>query len=132
VDHTGVSSAIDVAVVMALLFDHEDGEERVAGDSGVGGASAMATPRSCRRPDSDTLGGLRYEAWREGFSGRKLSVLMPTAAMSAGVATLLGLRCGYLLNVGLQVKTLDLLGLNDGCALRRNPFEGVIVDLWFP
>jgi hypothetical protein len=87
----GRSSAVDVSVVMALLFGHADGEERVAGDPGVGGAPARHRQRPDRvgRPDSETLGGIRYEAWREGFSGRKLSVLTPTAAMSAGVATLL-------------------------------------------
>jgi hypothetical protein len=30
------------------------------------------------------------------------------------------------------VKTLDLLGLDDGGALRRNPVEGVVVELWSP
>jgi hypothetical protein len=37
----------DVAVVMALLFGHVDGEERAAGILGVGNASTWATPRSC-------------------------------------------------------------------------------------
>jgi hypothetical protein len=119
---------------MALLFGHEDGKEQVAGDPGVGGAPARNRQRPDRvgRPDPETLGGIRYEAWREGFSRRKLSVLTPTAAMSAVVVTLMGRCCGYLLHLGLRVKTLDLLGLDDGGALRCNPFEGVVVELWSP
>ena len=41
----GVSSTSGMAVVMVLIFGHEDGEEWATGDPGVGGASAMATPR---------------------------------------------------------------------------------------
>jgi hypothetical protein len=43
----GCSTASDAAVVMALLFGHGDGEERVAGDPGVGDVSAKASPRAC-------------------------------------------------------------------------------------
>ena len=38
--------ASGMAVVVASLFGHVGGEGRVAGDPGVGGASAVTTPRS--------------------------------------------------------------------------------------
>jgi hypothetical protein len=44
VDCTDGSTASDVAAV--FLFGHVDGVERTVGDPGVGGASALATPRS--------------------------------------------------------------------------------------
>jgi hypothetical protein len=40
------STASDVAVVVVSFFGHVDGMERTVGDPGVGGASALATPRS--------------------------------------------------------------------------------------
>jgi hypothetical protein len=39
------STASDVAVVVSL-FGHVDGVERTVGEPGVGGASALADPRS--------------------------------------------------------------------------------------
>jgi hypothetical protein len=30
------------------------------------------------------------------------------------------------------VKTLDLLGLDDGGALHHNPVAGIVVELWSP
>jgi hypothetical protein len=47
VDCAGGSSASDVAAVVVLIFGHVDGEERTLGDSGVGGVTASAAPRSC-------------------------------------------------------------------------------------
>jgi hypothetical protein len=46
VDCTGGSTAGDVAVVMAVSWGHEGGEEWVLGVPGVGGASAWSVPRS--------------------------------------------------------------------------------------
>jgi hypothetical protein len=43
----GCSTASDATVVMALLFVHGDGKERVAGDPGVGDVLAKASPRPC-------------------------------------------------------------------------------------
>jgi hypothetical protein len=40
------STASDMAVVVVSLFGHVDGVERTVGDPGVGGASALAAPRS--------------------------------------------------------------------------------------
>ena len=40
VDCVGNYTASDVAMVMAYLFGHVDGEERAVGVPGVGGASA--------------------------------------------------------------------------------------------
>jgi hypothetical protein len=47
VDCTGVSTVGDVAVVMAVSWGHEGGEEWASGAPGVGGASARSVPRSC-------------------------------------------------------------------------------------
>jgi hypothetical protein len=47
VDYAGGLTAGDVAVVVALLFGHVDGEERAVGILGVGDASVLTTPRSC-------------------------------------------------------------------------------------
>jgi hypothetical protein len=47
VDCAGGLTAGDVAVVVALLFGHVDGEERAVGIHGVGDTSALTTPRSC-------------------------------------------------------------------------------------
>jgi hypothetical protein len=46
VDAVGVSTARDVAVMMAFFFGQLDGEEQATGDPSVHGASAMAAPRS--------------------------------------------------------------------------------------
>jgi hypothetical protein len=46
VDRTCDSTAGVVTVVVALFVGHLDDEEQAAGDPGVDGASAMATPRS--------------------------------------------------------------------------------------
>jgi hypothetical protein len=46
VDCAGDSTASDMAVAMASLFGRVDGENRVAGDPVVGGASAKTAPKS--------------------------------------------------------------------------------------
>jgi hypothetical protein len=46
VDCADGSTASNVAVVVVSLFGHLDGVERTVGDPGVGGASALAAPRS--------------------------------------------------------------------------------------
>jgi hypothetical protein len=46
VDCAGVSTASDVAAVVALFFGHLDGEGQAAGNPRVDGASAIASPRS--------------------------------------------------------------------------------------
>jgi hypothetical protein len=46
VDCTVGSTASDVVVVVVSLFGHVGGVERTVGDPGVGGASALAAPRS--------------------------------------------------------------------------------------
>jgi hypothetical protein len=46
VDRADDSTASDAAVVVVSLLGHVGGEERTLGDSGVGGASALAAPRS--------------------------------------------------------------------------------------
>jgi hypothetical protein len=45
VDCTDGSTAIDVAMALVCLFGHVDVVERMLEDPGVGGASALATPR---------------------------------------------------------------------------------------
>jgi hypothetical protein len=68
----------------------------MVGDPGVDGASTRPYPRT--RHD-----GRARRQWMvlvigrvQGFSGKKLIVLMPTKATHVGVVTLLGHRCGYL------------------------------------
>jgi hypothetical protein len=46
VDCANDSMASDAAVVVVSLLGHVDGEERTVGDVGVGGASALAAPKS--------------------------------------------------------------------------------------
>jgi hypothetical protein len=53
----GRSSAVDVSVVMALLFGHEDGEERVAG------ILALAVPRQGTGNAQIMSGGLTRRHW---------------------------------------------------------------------
>ena len=55
----------------------------------------VAARRQCHRPDRGVKAGFGAERGQmvgvgEGFSGRKLCVSTPTAAMPAGVVTLLG------------------------------------------
>jgi hypothetical protein len=62
VDCTDGSTASDVAAVVVFLFGHVDGVERTVGDPGVGGASALAAPRSW-------FGDLTREQWAAELSG---------------------------------------------------------------
>jgi hypothetical protein len=80
-----------------------DYEERVAGDPGVGGASAfyVSSQIAFWKPDSETLDGLRYRAGCEGFSGRKLSVSTPNDGDACGYRNPLG---------GVVVGTLSTYG----------------------
>lgn len=90
VDCAGVSSASVVAVVVVSPLGHVDGEERVMGGLGVGGASASAIPdRVLAAYLGDNERGGRRGAF-EGFSGRKLCASAPSAAMPAGIVTFLG------------------------------------------
>jgi hypothetical protein len=58
------------------------------------------------------VSGLRYRAWCEGFLCQKAQHFDANSdTMSTGAATFLGLRCGHILRVGLQVKNLDRCGL---------------------
>jgi hypothetical protein len=115
----------NVAVVMAFLFVRLDGEEwaaRILVWWRFGkGSSQIAFGKS----DSWTM----YRAWHEWFSRRKLSVLTPTAAMPVGVVTPWGIVVRTFPALGLRVKTLDRLGLDDGGTLRRYPLEGIIAAL---
>jgi hypothetical protein len=53
--------ASDVSVVVVSLFGHLDGVERTLGDPGVGGALALAAPRS-------RFGNLTRGQWAAEFS----------------------------------------------------------------
>jgi hypothetical protein len=55
-------AASDVAVVVVFLFGYVDGMEQTVGDPGVGGASALAAPRSW-------FGGLTREQRAAELSG---------------------------------------------------------------
>jgi hypothetical protein len=46
VDCADDSTVSDAVVVVVSLLCHVEGEERTVGDPGVGGASALAAPRS--------------------------------------------------------------------------------------
>lgn len=97
-DYADGSTASNATVVVVLLFGHVGGEERAAGEPGVGGASVVTAPRSRH-------GGLvcwqqAVRGWREGFFGRKPSASAPAAAMPAGVVTLLRVSLWYLSHTG--------------------------------
>jgi hypothetical protein len=49
VDYANNSTANDMAAVVAFLFGHLDGMERMVGNPGVGDALALAAPRLCFR-----------------------------------------------------------------------------------
>jgi hypothetical protein len=82
--------ASDVVAAVVSLFGHVDGMERTVEDPGVGDASALAAPRSRFRGLTRRQRAAEFRERSEDFSGRKLSALAPTAAMPAGVVTLLG------------------------------------------
>jgi hypothetical protein len=90
VDCADGSTASDVAVVVVSLFGHVGGVERTVGDPGVGGASALTTPRSWLGDLTQDSGWLGSRDWGEDFSGQKLIALGPMAVMPAGVIFLLG------------------------------------------
>jgi hypothetical protein len=90
------------------IFGHVDGEERTLGDFGVGGVSALTTPRSCvcgvsaSAAPRSCVRGLSWGQWahagdrerHEGFSERNLSAPAPTPTVHAGIVTLLGAPLG--------------------------------------
>jgi hypothetical protein len=89
VDCVDSSAASDVAAVVVFLFGHVDGVERTVGYPGVGDASTLLATRSRFGGLTQDSGRLSSREWCEDFSGRKLSALAPTAAMPAGVVSLL-------------------------------------------
>jgi hypothetical protein len=91
VDCADSSTANDVVAVVASLFGHVDGVERTVGDPSAGDASALATPRSRFGNLTREQRAAEFSGVVRGFFGRKLSASAPTAAMPAGIVTLLGL-----------------------------------------
>ena len=88
VDCADDSATNDVAVVIVLFFVHVGGEEHAEGDPGDPDASGSHIV--IWRPGLGTVGSSKYQIGDEGFSERKLCAPAPTAAMPAGVITLLG------------------------------------------
>jgi hypothetical protein len=62
VDRAGVSTASDVAVLVAFLFGHLDDEGQAAGNSKVDGFGNSFSQIAFRRPGSGAADGLRYRA----------------------------------------------------------------------
>jgi hypothetical protein len=128
VDRAGVSTASDVAVVVALFFGHLDGEGQAAGYPGVDGASAISSPRSrfggWARGQRTVLGigrvqgFFRAKAQRFGANdGDACGCRNPFAGAVVVTFAMLGLR----------VKTLTLRSRRRR-RVRRYPREGVVVE----
>jgi hypothetical protein len=110
VDCADGSTASDVAAVVVSLFGHVDGVEWTVGVPGVGGASALAAPRS-------RFGGLtrgqraaRVSGAVRGFFRAKAQRLSANGGDACGCRYPLGGVVVVILSaLWLRVKTLDLV-----------------------
>jgi hypothetical protein len=85
----GVSTASGMAVVVTLFFGHLDDSEQAAENRRVDDALAMVSQDRTPKTELGDSGQSEVSCMYVGFFGRKLSVLMPTAAKLMGVVSLL-------------------------------------------
>lgn len=109
VDCTDGSTAGNVVVVVVSLFGYEDGVERTVGDPGVGGASALATPRSCLESPSWRQRATKFSGVVCGCFQAKVQRLGANGGDACGCRNPLGgVVVGIRPSLRLRVKTLDL------------------------
>jgi hypothetical protein len=103
------STAGNVAAVVVSLFGHEDGVERTVGVPGVGGASALATPRSCLEIPSWRQRATKFSGAVCGCFRAKVQRLGANDGDACGCRNPLGgVVVGIRPALRLRVKTLDL------------------------
>jgi hypothetical protein len=128
VDCAGGSTAGNVAVVVVSPFGHGDGEEQTMGDPGVGGASALATPRSCFGSLAWGLGRLSFGCGVRMLPGENSAPRRQRRRCLRVSLPSWGRRCGYPPRGLAPGENLRPRGLVGGGALRRYPLGGVVVE----